>query len=73
MFYFALLIRHVFFLSCCLQLPYTEESNTSSVVLDNLEANSDVADLRDVYEADLVHLVADLGADDFGDGSCGLA
>lgn len=55
------------------QLSYTEESKTTSIVLGNLEANSDVADLRNVYDADLVHLVADLGADGFGDRSCGLA
>ena len=40
-------------------------------MLDNLESNTDVADLRDFYGADLVHLVTDLDAGDGG--TCGRA
>ncbi|CAN0355754.1 unnamed protein product [Ascophyllum nodosum] len=53
-------------------LPYEEESTASSVVLSNLRENADVDDLRDLYGADLVHLVTDLGAGS-GGGSCGRA
>ncbi|CAN0230511.1 unnamed protein product, partial [Ascophyllum nodosum] len=41
-------------------LPYEEESTASSVVLNNLKENEEIAELRDFYGADLVHLVADL-------------
>ena len=41
-------------------------------MLSNLRENADVDDLRDLYGADLVHLVTDLGAGS-GGGSCGRA
>ena len=47
------------------QLPHDETSTISATVLDNLESDEDVADLRDTYEADLVQLHTNLGV------SCG--
>ena len=47
-----------------------EESISSRDVLLNLRENPDVAELRDFYGADLVHLVADLGAGN-GTRTCG--
>ena len=49
------------------QLPYEEDSTSSSTVLDNLSADDDVADLRNTYAADLVQLSTNLGV------SCGRA
>lgn len=54
------------------QLPYTEESIFGSVVLENLETNSDVAALRNTYGADLIQLVTDLNPRSIS-GICGLA
>ncbi|CAN0145382.1 unnamed protein product [Ascophyllum nodosum] len=48
-------------------LPYDEDSTSSSTVLDNVSTDDDVADLRDIYEADLVQVAANLGV------SCGRA
>ena len=46
----------------------------TSVLLGNLRESPDVAELRSFYGADLVHLVADLGAGSGSSGaSCGRA
>ena len=42
------------------QLPHDETSTISATVLDNLESDEDVADLRDTYAADLVQLHTNL-------------
>ena len=49
-----------------------EESTKSFDLLRSIRERPEVAELRDFYGADLVHLVADLGAGS-GTGSCGRA